>query len=207
MGTHPIFESDFDCLTERSEMCGDPRTACFYTSIVEIVDGFIGFCVACSALKFQEKFNDAIDSYTDYGHAIDNSSPINVASVGAFFFFVAIVTGAMGVHGYRSRNRWFFLLHILFALLIVVCFFAFSFIHLSNSTKCTAMSKRRKKSTMNTTLHSIKPKQQTNTNSRNWRPPSPMRSSSVSSSPSFSTLSTWPYSRAAPCSRGDHGSN
>ena len=73
-------------ISERSEMCGDPRTACFYTSIVEIVDGFIGFCVACSALKFQEKFNDAIDSYTDYGHAIDNSSPINVASVGAFFF-------------------------------------------------------------------------------------------------------------------------
>lgn len=110
-------------------MCGgDPRTACFYTSIVEIVDGFIGFCVACSALKFQEKFNDAIDSYTDYGHAIDNSSPINVASVGAFFFFVAIITGAMGVHGYRSRNRWFFLLHILFALLIVLCFFAL-FIH------------------------------------------------------------------------------
>ena len=41
---------------------------------------------------------------------------------------VAIITGAMGVHGYRSRNRWFFLLHILFALLIVLCFFAL-FIH------------------------------------------------------------------------------
>ena len=41
---------------------------------------------------------------------------------------VAIITGAMGVHGYRSRNRWFFLLHILFALVIVLCFFAL-FIH------------------------------------------------------------------------------
>ena len=41
---------------------------------------------------------------------------------------VAILTGALGVHGYRSRNRWFFLLHILFSLFVVLCFFAL-FIH------------------------------------------------------------------------------
>ena len=110
-------------------MCGkDPRTACFYTCIAEILGAFLGFCVACSAIKFQDNFNDAIDKYSDYGHPIDNSSPINVASVAALFFFFAILAGGFGVHGYRSRNRWFYLIHIVCALFISLSFFAL-FIH------------------------------------------------------------------------------
>ena len=65
-------------------MCqGDPQKACFYTCIVEIIFGFIGFCAACSAIKFQDKFNGIIDEHSDYGHDMVN---INAASVGAFFF-------------------------------------------------------------------------------------------------------------------------
>ena len=38
------------------------------------------------------------------------------------------MTGALGVHGYRSRNRWFYLGHIGLALFVVLTFFAL-FIH------------------------------------------------------------------------------
>ena len=43
-------------------------------------------------------------------------------------FSVATITGALGVHGYRGRNRWCYLLHILLALFIALTFFAL-FIH------------------------------------------------------------------------------
>jgi len=76
-------------------------------------------------IKFQDKFNGIIDEHSDYGHDMVN---INAASVGAFFFFVATIAGALGVHGYRGRNRWCYLLHILLALFIALTFFAL-FIH------------------------------------------------------------------------------
>ena len=41
---------------------------------------------------------------------------------------VATIAGALGVHGYRGRNRWCYLLHILLALFIALTFFAL-FIH------------------------------------------------------------------------------
>ena len=45
-----------------------------------------------------------------------------------FKLSVATIAGALGVHGYRGRNRWCYLLHILLALFIALTFFAL-FIH------------------------------------------------------------------------------
>lgn len=89
------------------------------TSSVEIVLASLGFMLSASAIKFQDQFNAAVEQ-----GGIESKLSVTVASVTCAFFFLGILTASAGVHGYRSRNRWFYLGHLVFAMFLSLCYFA-----------------------------------------------------------------------------------
>lgn len=102
-------------------MCSDPHRGCMITSSIEIVLASLGFMISASAIKYQDEFNEAVkEQVGDTSPTLD----VTVASVICAFFFLGIMTASAGVHGYRSRNRWFYLIHLIFALFLSLCSFA-----------------------------------------------------------------------------------
>jgi len=105
-------------------MCqNDAHRGCMITSAVEIGLNSLGFLITLGALKFQGKFNEVLEKAHQH---IDLD--INAASVICAFLFLGILTSSAGVHGYRSRNRWFYLIHLVFGVILSLCYFAI-FIH------------------------------------------------------------------------------
>lgn len=100
-------------------MCSDPHRGCMITSSIEIALASLGFIMSASAIKYQDAFNDLVLANVGVEQKID----VTIASVMSGFFFLALITAAAGVHGYRSRNRWFYLGHLVFALFLALSYF------------------------------------------------------------------------------------
>merc|ERR1712035_73921 len=106
-------------------MCSDPHKGCLITSAIEIGTSSLAFLIAAKAVKLQNLYNKAVDTIrTNVGSAGDRFDDATVASVIAGFAFLGILTGAVGVHGGRTRTRWCYFLHFIFALFLSLCSFA-----------------------------------------------------------------------------------
>jgi len=106
-------------------MCSDPHKGCLITSAVEIATSSLAFLIAAKAIKLQNLYNKAVDVIREnVGQAGDKFDDATVASVIAGFAFLGVLTGAVGVHGARTRTRWCYFLHFCFALFLSLCSFA-----------------------------------------------------------------------------------